>query len=116
MTSAPSQDYEDRTRAAMEMIGRTGAAEFSIRYCEEEQPVVWIAAGRWDKGWQAAGALEPLEAMYRLLNEVIDGGKCTHCERPTGFDPGTDAMPLDQMFCWYQYDPSTKTFARGCVK
>lgn len=106
---------DERFAPAVAMLGRTGAAEFQVRYCDEEKPVLWMAAARWHGHWEAAAALTPVQAVFRLCDEVIDGGTCTHCQRPTGFEPSLDAMPLNELVCWYQFDPSTKTFARGCA-
>jgi len=116
MADLPRTENDDLMVAAVDLLGRTGAGEFQVRYCEEEQPVIWMAAGRWGKNWQAAGALSPLTAVFRLLDEVIDGGMCKHCGRPAGFEPSIDPMPLNDMVCWYQYDPGTKKFVRGCTK
>jgi hypothetical protein len=102
-------------KAAFGLLERTGAEECQVRYCEEEQPVIWMAAGRWGGHWEAAAGMNPLVALYRLLDSVIDGGTCQHCGRMTGFEPSTDPMPLGQLVCWYQYDPSTRTFAKGCA-
>jgi mono/diheme cytochrome c family protein len=110
----PATPDDDRLTAAVALLGRTGAAEFQVRYCEEEKPVVWIAAARWDDHWESAGAMTPLRAIFRLCDEVIDGGKCQHCHRPTGFSPDLDPLPLAPLVCWYQYDPELKTFRRGC--
>jgi len=112
----PDADDDARLTGAVDLLRRTGAAEFQIRYCEEEQPVVWIAAARWRKHWQAAAAMVPLQAVFRLCDEVIDGGTCQHCKRPTGFEPSMDPMPLDKLVCWYQWDASNKVFARGCAQ
>lgn len=109
----------DRMTAAADLVGRTGAEELMIRYCEEEKPVIWMAAARWPgshRGWEAAGAMNPLSALFRLLDLAVDGGTCRHCGRPSGFEPSTDPMPLDRLVCWYQYDPSTKTYAKGCAQ
>jgi hypothetical protein len=59
--------------------------------------------------------MNPLRAIFRLLDEVVDGGTCQHCHRPTGFEESMDPMPLDKLVCWYQWDPSTKKFQRGCA-
>jgi hypothetical protein len=100
--------------AAVDLLGRTGAAEFQIRYCDEERPTLWMAAARWRGHWEAAAALGPLPAVLRLCEQVIDGGQCTHCRRPAGFTDDLDAMPASQLVCWYQYDPELATFRRGC--
>ena len=113
----PSKElYKDpRLVAAVDMLGRTGAEEFQIRYCDEDKPIIWIAAARWKDRWETAAAMNPLNAVFRLCDEVIDGGTCQHCNRPTGFEPTTDPMPLEPLVCWYQWDPELKTFRRGCA-
>jgi hypothetical protein len=114
---APGGVDGDRMMAAVDLVKRTGADEFQIRFCEEEQPVIWMAAARWKGTWQAAGAMGPLGAVFALLDSVIDGGTCKHCGRPAGFE-ATDAgtMPMDKLVCWYQYDPGTRKFAKGCAQ
>ena len=117
--------------AAVDMLRRSGATTFQIRYCEEEQPVVWmavvgyVAQGNPKSGdpskqverevHDAAAGMTPVHAALRLCEQLIDGGTCTHCHRPTGFDADSlDAMPADRFFCWYQWDPEMATFRRGC--
>jgi hypothetical protein len=111
----PGGVKDPRLPAAVELLGRTGADEIQIRYCDEERPVIWMAAGRWGKKWETAAAMNGVLAVFRLCDEVIDGGQCAHCQRPTGFSPDLDAMPLSTFLCWYQYDPATKRFGRGCA-
>jgi hypothetical protein len=111
-----SKADDDQMTAAVDLIGRTGAAEFQIRYCEEEKPVIWMAAARWGGHYEAAGAMQPLAAVFRLLDQVIDGGTCQHCGRLAGFEPSVDPMPMDKLICWYQYDPGTRKFAKGCTQ
>jgi hypothetical protein len=114
-TGPPPSGIDDaRFTGAVAMLGRTGAVEFQIRYCDEDMPVIWMAAARWGKRWETAAAMTPLLAVFRLCDEVIDGGTCTHCKRPTGFSPDLDTLPLDVLVCWYQWDPSRETFRRGC--
>jgi hypothetical protein len=113
MDTLPHVD-DPRFAPAVVMLGRTGAAEFQVRYCEEDQPVIWMAAARWGEVWETAAAMNPVLAVFRLCDQVIDGGVCQHCQRPTGFAPDLDEMPLDQVVCWYQFDPELVTFRRGC--
>jgi hypothetical protein len=111
------EDIKDpRFPAAVTLLGRTGADEFQIRFSpEDEPPITWTALGRWGKRWECAAAMDPLSAIFRLCDEVIDGGQCTHCKKPAGFESSMDEMPLNQFVCWYQWDPSTKEFKRGCA-
>jgi hypothetical protein len=106
---------EPRLLAGIDLLRRTGAAETQIRFHDDEKPVVWIAVAVYSQGAEAAGALDPVLAVLRLCEQVIDGGQCVHCKRPAGLDPDTlDRMPLDKLVCWYQYDPELQTFRRGC--
>jgi hypothetical protein len=122
---------DPRFMAAVDMLGRTGARDFTIRYCDEEMPVVWSVVvthpvqrhnedGSADvlMHQEAAGALNPLQALFRLCEIIIDGGMCTHCHRPTSFVPDLQpqAMPADQFVCWYTFDADSKSFVRGCQK
>lgn len=115
--SAPDAALENpRVAAAIAMIGRTGADEFQIRYCDEEPPTVWIAAARWPnhQRWEAAGALTPAAAVFRLCERVIDGGTCVHCGRPTAFAADSDTWLIDRLVCVYAWDPELRTYRRGC--
>jgi hypothetical protein len=116
-------DTEARMLAAVDLIGRTGAGSFQLRYSDDEEPVVWMAVAqhRLSDGddvrdhYEATAAMNPLRAVLRLAELLIDGGMCTHCRRPSGIEPDSlDTMPLDTLVCWYQYDPERRTFRRGC--
>lgn len=113
--AAPPEEHKDMILAAADMVGRTGATEIQLRYEDEQQPIVWMAvAGYPENRWECASATAPLAAFLRLCEQLIDGAECTHCHRPTGFDTGLGAMPLENLLCWYQYDPELKRFRRGC--
>ena len=75
---------------------------------------MWMAIAEYKGGHEAAGAMTPLEAVLRLLDELVDGGTCTHCRRPTGVsDDWTHAVPLAEHICWYVFDPELRVFRRG---
>lgn len=119
MSSPPGdmpKEIEERFLAGVEMVRRTGSSQFQLRWSDDETPVVWFAVAVYpDERWDVGAARDPWRAVARLLETLIDGGVCTHCARPTGFDPDTlDTMPLNEAVCWYQYDPELKTFRRGC--
>ena len=109
-------DVEHKLKAGVDFIMRTGASEFQLRYHDDELPVVWIAVAAYgDDTHEVDASLDPVRAVLRLCERLCDGGTCTHCKRPTGLDPDTlDTMPLNELVCWYQYDPELKTFRRGC--
>ena len=114
MSDELSTRDQDMLQAAVDMVGRTGATAFQIRYDDSEEPVVWMAVAEWGDKAEVGASLHPIKAVTRLLETVIDGGKCTHCQRPTGITDEVDDMPLGNHVCWYQYDPELKTFRRGC--
>lgn len=126
--AAPPED--PRLIAGAKLIERTGALSFQIRYSDDEQPVVWMAVAEYHMGpsgrpvaknkpgrqvFEAAAAMDPVRAVLRLCDQLVDGGVCAHCNRPTGVteDWRTD-MPLANVVCWYVFDPETESFRRSC--
>jgi hypothetical protein len=129
-------DVEDLIVAATGLVGRTGAMSFQIRYCDEDQPVVWMAIAEFEgtptysekvpeadtsyvrelNKYQVAAGMSPMAAVFNLLEKLIDGGRCNWCKRPTGIAyPGEDeSMPLEATVCWYKYNRKAKEFKRGC--
>ena len=123
--SEPPDD--PRFVALVAMIGRTGAAEFQIRYSDDEQPVVWVAVAGHRRinnrpsrrgkvnHYEAGGGMTPLQACFRLAEQIVDGSECAHCHRPAGItDDWESEMPLAEHVCWYVYDPEVSTFRRSC--
>ncbi len=116
------QEDKDKILAAYDMLSRMGAASVELRFSEPDAevggPVVWVACfqarEKMGGGWEVDASLHPARALLRLLERLADGGRCTHCGRPTGLDPDHLEMPLDQFVCWYLYDPELKKFRRGC--
>jgi hypothetical protein len=117
---------DPRFTAAVALLGRTGADTFQIRYCEEEDPTVWMAIAHWPAGetrdqrpahYEAAGGMTPWRALFRLCEATMDGGTCRHCHRPTVVDDGPAIgalVALEEAFCAYRYDPELATFRRSC--
>lgn len=105
-------------KASVELIGRTGAQGFELRYSDDKKPIVWMALAYYDAGpgkfWQVGASFDPPRAAFKLCEALIDGGTCTHCKRPTGVTLDIDSMPGEMVMCWYQLDPELKTFRRGC--
>jgi hypothetical protein len=102
--------------AGVDMVQRSGASSFEIRYSDDNEPTVWMAVASFsDNRWDAAAGHTPTHAVLRLLDQLIDGGMCTHCNRPTGItEDWRGDMPMAEVFCWYRYDPETEKFRRGC--
>ena len=112
------KDVEERFLAGVEMVQRTGSKQFQLRWSDDEEPVVWMAVSIHDddgRRWEVAAGQTPFVAVGRLLEQLVDGGVCTHCGRPAGLDPDSiETMPLNELVCWYQYDLELKKFRRGC--
>jgi hypothetical protein len=101
--------------AVADMIGRTGAQQFQIRFSDDEDPTIWMAAAQWKDVWECAAALTPDKASIRLAETVMDGGECTHCHKTTAVSHEWRLpTPLQKAVCWYVYDPETKKFRRSC--
>lgn len=106
--------------ACADMLGRLGVSQLRVGWSDEEdgEPIVWYATAhfRIPDAWEAAGAMTPDSAMFRLCERATDGGTCLHCNRPTGIvdDQQASDMPLNELFCWYAYDPELQKFRRSC--
>lgn len=118
---------DPRLLPAIDLVRRTGGIEFQLRFQSDQEPTVWIAVvghslnahGHPTEGevnrWSTAAGLTPPAAVFALLDNLIDGGTCAHCLRPSGFAPTIEQMPADQLLCWTQWDPELATFRRGCA-
>jgi hypothetical protein len=117
--------------AGVAMLGRTGARDFRVGYSDPDdgEPTVWYAVATWDSvtagptvhrsgAAEAAGAMDPVTAVMRLCEQVIDGGTCAHCHQLTIFDANPSDSPFDSLLemmgCVYAWDPELATFRRGC--
>lgn len=107
---------DPRFVAAIDLIRRTGMMQFQVRQSDDPAPTVWVAVAIYEPAtkWETATGHTPLEAVFRLCSQLLDGGTCTHCSRATGFTEDMDEMPVDHLVCWYQWDPELSTFRRGC--
>lgn len=117
-------DREDMVKVCADLLRRMGVGQLRVGHSDEGDgiPVVWYATASFRTAggaWEAAGAMTPERAMFRLCERACDGGKCLHCKRPTGVVDDTAAadMPAGDpmgLVCWYAYDPELKTFRRSC--
>lgn len=118
---------DPRFTAAIDFLKRQGAREFQIRYDEEQAPIVWVAVVGYAwrdgrprssgkiNGYQTGAGLDPLSAIFDLLRSSLNfRGRCQHCERNTMFDESFGEQPLDDVYCWYQWDPELQSYRRGC--
>lgn len=108
-----------KMKAGIDMVGRTGAAGFDIRYQDNMEPTVWIAVARYPQDvWEAAAGHDAEQAVLRLCEQLVDGGSCVHCGKLTAFDPDhrtTALLEASAAFtCWYRWDPELATFRRSC--
>lgn len=133
------QGFDETTErfivATADAIGRSGASQMQLRYSDDEQPVVWFAVATWSAEMleklkpsgrddsssghsEAMAAMTPVDALFRLLEKIIDGGTCTHCGQLTALvDPTeqnvtnlTRGIPA----CWWRYSPSLGKWQTGC--
>lgn len=72
-----------RLAAAVDMIGRTGAEAYLVRFDDDTDPVAWIAEARYRGQREFGEGDDPIIATERLLENLLDGGRCTHCGRVT---------------------------------
>lgn len=102
--------------ACVDMVGRTGAEGMQVRWSDDEEPTIWMSVAIFPDGrYEVAAGQTPRIATFRLVERLMDGGHCKHCSRPTGVsDDFEGRMLLDQLICWYRFDPELKTFRRGC--
>lgn len=120
-------DVDDVTKAAIDLVGHTGAESFSLRYSEEEdEPTIWIAYAKHKHGEgyviTTGSDLSPLHSVLDLCDKLIDGGICTHCGKVTILEHNWAAPALppirmgDEIFqhCTYKYDPELNKFRRSC--
>ena len=118
-------DLDDRRMtAAADLIQRLGASSMELRYSEPEEgmddsPLVWIAIGHFKRYGhvppQVAAALHPNRALEKLLEQLVDGGTCQHCGRPTAlFTEHDEEFDLAGNLCAYTYDPELATYRRSC--
>jgi hypothetical protein len=124
---------DPRMTAGIDLLRRTGQRSFQLRYSDDEQPVVWMAVGEYgldehnrpvktggETHHEVAAALHPVSAVLRLLELVLDGGQCVHCNRPTGIfperEPPTISALMEAAICWYVFDADSASFVRGCER
>jgi hypothetical protein len=112
--------------AAVDAIARTGAKNYEIRWCEEQEPTVWFAISthisEGEERQSVYAGFHPIEATIGLAEKLIDGSICAHCLKMTIFEPDWTAPRLgefriggmDVLHCTYQYDPELKKFRRSC--
>jgi hypothetical protein len=80
----------------IDLLRRTGASATTIRYSEPDEdekdgPTVWLAIVHYGEWWDAASGASPSVALVRLCEQLLDGGRCAHCQRPSSFVPMGDA-------------------------
>jgi hypothetical protein len=90
-------EKDDILLAAVALVGHTGASHLTIGFSEEHDPPVWFAVVRYGSRHEAAGAMTPRGAVLRLLDQLVDGGMCAHCQRPTGVTIGEWLANLEDL-------------------
>jgi hypothetical protein len=111
-------DLPDEFTAGAELLAHTGMRSMQIRYQDELEPIIWMVVAEHERDgkphYSVCADLNPVMAMMRLCEMLVDGGTCTHCHRVTMFVvPGQGSM-LGEALCHYEYDPELKKFRRDC--
>lgn len=109
---------EDRYLAAVDLVGRSGANTYQLRWQDDVEPTIWLSVCthnvNGEKVYDVGAGLNPLQATCRLVDQLVDGAICTHCHKPTGVVHHHEDEPAFAFICWYVYDPELKTFRRSC--
>lgn len=119
MTDEPVEpEVTELLIACVDFIRRMGAKGIQIRFSDDEEPVIWFLVAEFERDgkqiFETAASLMPDQAAARLCELLTDAGRCRHCNKSTGFTTMVDGMPVNDIICWYQYDPELKTIRRGC--
>lgn len=117
--SPDEKELDERLLAAVDLVGRTGALSFGLRYQDDEEPTVWMALAQYERPgnpipWAVGASFDPLAAVFALVDQLIDGAMCVHCGQPTAVAHDLNPVLAEHLLCWYQYDPELKTYRRSC--
>ncbi len=101
--------------ALTDLFARCGVRAASAHIEVSMTPAVFVLRCSWDDGRvDVMGGVTLAQAMFRMAQHIVDGGVCTHCDKPTGvardFEDDLDA----EIACWYQMDPELSRFRRSC--
>jgi hypothetical protein len=114
-------ELDPRFIPAVDVIGRTGCKSFELRHHggpddhDVDGPLVWCAVATYPDGrFEVDASGDPVRAVLRLCERLIDGGVCVHCHRPSIFSEDITTAPFDALGCVTAWDPELKTFRRGC--
>jgi hypothetical protein len=73
---------EDALFAAADLVGRTGAKEFTLGYLHDDVPAAeagWYAYAQYKGARITEEGAGPVEAAEALARRLLAGGKCTRC-------------------------------------
>jgi len=110
----------DVQTATVDMIGRTGAKNLQIGYLDEIKPTAWVAMATFDRGHKTGSGLSLPEALWVLLEGLVDGGVCQHCHKvttllaPTEITGHPASVALSAATCVYTYREDVKAIRPGC--
>jgi hypothetical protein len=118
--------------AGIDLLRRTGVSSFRVGWTDAEEdgdPVIFHATGTWGRAHyglnlqrvskkgvvhECAAGMNPEIAVLRLCEQVIDGGECKHCHKPTIFTQDETDPLLERLGCVYAWDSALSVFRRGC--
>lgn len=115
-------DENNQLIAAIDVIGRTGAADIEIGYDDEQRaPNWWYATCKVrhpgsPSGWVTAtigGQLGPVVAAEKMARKLINGGTCTHCGRVMSLAGVPSERVMSSNLC--RWSRVGKRWERGCT-
>lgn len=108
-------DHEERLLAAVDLIGRTGAHSFEVGYDDDHTPTTWWATARYrGRVLFVDEEPDPLHAVDELLRRIVNGGRCTHCNRTTTVGPSPIPFKCAYVITAGRYEPACRRTATAC--
>jgi hypothetical protein len=86
---------DDITKAALELVGRTGATNLEIGYDErQDRPSTWYAHAHYgDRRIAVDGHPDPGAAVQALATRLLHGGRCIGCTKLVAMSDGPVPIP-----------------------
>lgn len=122
---------DPRFTGMFKLLKKVAVESVTIRYSEPDEeegeaPTVWLAIAEFGNRarrrtlpgqptpFDAAAGSSPQVAMIRLCEQLLDGGQCSHCGRPTSFVSMGEAPVDGGIVCWVAWDAKKEEYVQDC--